>query len=193
MLSLPDIAEKHARILGEVAEFGLNLARKLHDQAMAAEDPAVTADLAKAFHAVSRTLRQTLLLEARVAREAAGMAEDGRKVEESRVDAAVSRRFQQISQTLDQVIVATYDHEDDGQRVYEEAMERLYEDSLSPDFLDLPIKDQIDRLCAEFGLPPPERPVERPAERPGDPPVVGRLVPAGFAADPDRANGHDSS
>ena len=44
-------------MLGELAEFGLNLARKLHEQAMAAEEPAVVADLAKAFHAVSRTLR----------------------------------------------------------------------------------------------------------------------------------------
>ena len=65
-----EMAEKHARILGELAEFGLNLARKLHDQAMAAETPQETAELARAFHSVSRSVRQTLALEARLARDA---------------------------------------------------------------------------------------------------------------------------
>ena len=51
MPSLTDIAEKHAHMLGELAEFGLNLARKLHDQAMAAEEPEVVADLAQSSRA----------------------------------------------------------------------------------------------------------------------------------------------
>ena len=59
-----DRAEKHARILGEFADFGLNLVRKLHDQARAAETSEETASLAKAFHSVSRSVRQTLALEA---------------------------------------------------------------------------------------------------------------------------------
>ena len=37
--------------VGELAEFGLDLARKLHDQAVAAEEPEVVADLAQSSRA----------------------------------------------------------------------------------------------------------------------------------------------
>ena len=115
MSSLTDIAEKHARMLGELAEFGLNLARKLHDQAMAAEEPAVVADLAKAFHAVSRTLRQTMLLETRVAREAAGLVNEARKAAEREIENAVGHRVKRVSQALDHAIADEYDDETDSQ------------------------------------------------------------------------------
>ena len=188
MSSLTDIAEKHAHMLGELAEFGLNLARKLHDQAMAAEEPAVVADLAKAFHAVSRTLRQTMLLETRVAREAAGLVNEARKAAELRIENAVGHRVKCVSQALDHAINDEYEDETESQNVYEDAMERLYEDSLAPDFLDQSMDDQIARLCKDLGLQLP--PVEQAATR--DPEAPPERVPYALDdwADPDEAR-HD--
>ena len=64
------IAERHARILGDLAERGHSLACKLHDGAMAAEDPESCARIAAGFHQVARTVRQTLALEAKLERDA---------------------------------------------------------------------------------------------------------------------------
>ena len=164
MSSLTDIAEKHARILGELAEFGLNLARKLHDQAMAAEEPEVTADLAKAFHAVSRSLRQTLLLEARAVREAEDLAQQDHEEAEQEAEADLGNRRAQISNAISGLVDAKYADEDESQALYEEVVERLYEESAAPGFLDQPIDEQIERLCKAFGLPLPGHPVLRPPE-----------------------------
>lgn len=167
MPSPQEIAEKHARILGEIAAFGLDLARKLHDQAMAAEEPQVTADLAKAFHAVSRTLRQTMLLEARVVSDGEGLARQARAAAEAAACAPVEARVARISQVIGRITEAAYDDTDEGDRIYEEVTDRLEEDKLEPGFLDQPIDAQIERLCKAFGLPLPQHPVERP--RPRDP------------------------
>jgi hypothetical protein len=162
MSSLTDIAEKHARMLGEIGEFGLNLARKLHDQSMASEDPQETAELAKAFHAVSRTLRQTMLLETRVIREAEGLAREDLEADEKRANLRIEGRRNRIATVIDRITDARCDDEDEALRIFTEVTERLDEDKFDLGFLEDPIDDQIARLCKEFGLPLPERPVGRP-------------------------------
>ena len=119
-----DMAEKHGRILGELAEFGLALARKLHDQGIAAETPEETAELARAFHSVSRSVRQTLALEARLAREAArqdredrGQAERQAELDRAeaqrRARAPYEARKQRIGGVLERLIYS--EHEDEGE------------------------------------------------------------------------------
>jgi hypothetical protein len=175
--------EKHARILGELAEFGLNLARKLHDQAMAAEAPEETAELARAFHSVSRSVRQTLALEARLQRDAARQDREDRDEAERRdrserydaeraARAPFEERKKKIGNVLERLVWS--EHEDDeAENLFDDIYERLKEDSHEEGFLDHAIDDQIERLCAEFGLTPPERrvAVTPPAQAPWpDPP-----------------------
>jgi hypothetical protein len=166
------MAEKHAQILGELAAFGLNLARKLHDQGMAAETPEETADLARAFHSVSRSVRQTLAPEARLAREARRQ-DDADRTEAERLEsnarfrakelaeAPTNDRKSRIGATVQRIVAAEYEDEDETERLCDEVYDRIQDDARAPDFLDQAIDDQIARLCEDFGLPPPKRTIER--------------------------------
>jgi hypothetical protein len=60
---------KMLRQLGELADLGFELARKLQRDALAAETPRAKADLAMTFAAVSDEVRRTIALEARLLRE----------------------------------------------------------------------------------------------------------------------------
>jgi hypothetical protein len=60
---------KMIRQLGQLADLGFELARKLQRDALAAETPRTKADLALAFAAVADEVRRTIALEARLVRE----------------------------------------------------------------------------------------------------------------------------
>lgn len=66
--SLHDIDPAEA-MLGQLAGLDLTLARHVHACAMATEDPAEVADLAKAYQRISRCVRQSLALHARLRRD----------------------------------------------------------------------------------------------------------------------------
>ncbi len=190
-----DMAQKHARILGELAEFGLDLARKLHDQGMAAETPEETADLARAFHSVSRSVRQTLALEAKLAREAARQDHDDRAragllAEKERVDAAqladapYRERKNRIGAVLERLVYSEYEDEGEIERLMDEIVDRPDGDAQAEGFLDAAIDDQIAALCRDFGLPLPERPVERRPAPPRPPDAEPETAYAGDWAPP---------
>jgi hypothetical protein len=60
---------KMIRQLGQLADLGFELARKLQRDALAAETPRTKADLALAFTAVADEVRRAIALEARLVRE----------------------------------------------------------------------------------------------------------------------------
>ena len=70
MLDAVEMAQRHGRILARLSELGLAHAERLHDQAMAAEDPKAAAELGLTFHRVSRSIRQSIALEAKLVRDA---------------------------------------------------------------------------------------------------------------------------
>lgn len=168
-----DMTEKHARILGELAEFGLDFARKLHGQGMAAETPEETASVARAFHTVSRSIRQSVALEAKLAREALQreredradaerLARDEDLSERFRAQAPILARRSRLSNVLERIVYAESEDEDEAERLVEEIDERLDDEAKAPDFLEHALDDQITRLCREFGLPAPKRPAAPP-------------------------------
>jgi hypothetical protein len=62
-----DRAERRLRIVQELAEIGMDLARALRTRALAAKaDPAAAVDLGLSFSRVARAVRQTVALEARL-------------------------------------------------------------------------------------------------------------------------------
>lgn len=195
-----NMAERHSRILGELSEFGLDLARKLHGQAMAAETPQETADLARAFHSVSRSVRQTLALEAKLARDArrqdgedraaAERLERNERYEADRIARApFEERKSRIGHALQRVIYSEYEDEDEAEALFETVDERLGEDAECAGFLEDAIDDQIERLCKDFGLTPPERPLERPAARDPEAPPLGDWADPPQSPDPGTGNG----
>jgi len=62
-------ADPAEAMLGQLAGLDLTLARHVHACAMATEDPTEVADLVKAYQRVSRCVRQSLALQARLKRE----------------------------------------------------------------------------------------------------------------------------
>src|SRR5690349_3387401 len=118
MSTSPDMAERHGRVLAELSELGLGLARDLQARALAAEDVKTAADLGLAFHRIARSVRQTLALEARLerdreraAREAAQAAAEAAAAEPRRTP-RVARRLVEVRAAVERVICAETEGEE---------------------------------------------------------------------------------
>jgi hypothetical protein len=148
MNSAPEMAERHGRVLTELAELGLGLARRLAARAEASQDDAAAEALALAFHRVSRSVRLTLALESRLAGERRqGLRED--RVLTAR---AVEARKDQVRAALTRAVQAERET-DDAERLLDELDERLDEDALFDRFLAGPVEACIARIRADLGLP----------------------------------------
>ena len=73
MYDAVEVMERHGRVLARLTELGLALAERARAQALAAMDgeaPPV-AELGLTFHRISRSVRQSIALEAKLVRDAA--------------------------------------------------------------------------------------------------------------------------
>jgi hypothetical protein len=161
-MSIPtEMAERHGRILAELSELSLALAHKLQGEAMAAETPQAAAELGRAFHSVARTVRQTLALEAKMARDRRAEARWERAhpeplpPDEARRAWRLTNRRERVCEPVTCAI--WHEHEDD-----EEAREDLIDRLVlrmgalreSGELETRPAIELIDRLCEELGLDP---------------------------------------
>lgn len=64
-----DMRERHGRVLGELAEVGMAMVRRLVQATQEADDNESLMQLGLAFHRVSRSVRQTVALELRLSQE----------------------------------------------------------------------------------------------------------------------------
>ncbi|WP_293352149.1 hypothetical protein, partial [Phenylobacterium sp.] len=113
--------------------------------------------LVKAFHTISRSVRQTVALEARLARQ---QALDAREAE--RVAAAtpprkpsgveLSRRIDTVRDAVTRVIWHETETDDTIAWLEEMMDEAIAEGCLRDDFCAEPLDDHIARLCQEMGL-----------------------------------------
>jgi hypothetical protein len=144
--------ERRDRILTELSELGLDIARDLHARALAAETPEAAGELALAFQRVSRSVRQTLALEAKLERDRA------RQDREDRADAArehttrIHRRRTQVRLAVERAIW-TEAEGDEAERLVDDLDDLLDERVLDDDFDATPLDAQIDRIRADLGLP----------------------------------------
>lgn len=165
-----EMAERHSRILSELAELGLSLARSLHERAVAAEDEEVAADLTLAFQRTSRSVRQTLALEAKLERDRLKEAqlrrdEDARRREDAaRVkEPLIRERKAVLRDRLDALVWSEAEREAEDSEAEEaligfietELDAYLEEAALSDDFLKDSIESQVARICAELELRAP--------------------------------------
>ena len=135
----------------ELAALGLGLCRNLQERALAAEDAAEAAMLANAFHRVSRSVRQTLALQAKLTRDAK------RDVIEDRIEAraetrrAVDRRRKRVATTVERLIWT--EREADEAEDLADQLETLLESAeLEDDFADQPLDQLVTHICEELGL-----------------------------------------
>ena len=144
-----DRAERHARVLRELSEIGMDLAREVRRQALEAGTDIPAADLALEFSRIARAVRQTVALEAKLAEDRQARAD---KAEASRVlDARVRgiRRKTRVIGLVERVL----ESESDGERLLDDLAERL-EDENDTDFADAPIGELVARICRDLGVTP---------------------------------------
>lgn len=145
------MAGRHAAALGRLAELALELAGDLQAAALAAEDASDKAALAGAFHRIARTARQSIALEARLARDAErGRFEAWERGETAR-KAEVETRRTRVRLAVERLIWTEHEP-DEAEVLAAEFADRLEEDALAESFLDEPLEAQVTRLSAELGL-----------------------------------------
>jgi len=190
------MAEAQEQALGIFADAVLKLALHIQEQALDAEDLDQKVRAAGAVHRLGRGLRQTLALQAKLARDARAEATRG----EAKVDAApeiaaptdpkavaVRRRRDWLSRGVERCVWTEYDREDEaeeftGDSLLEDLDERLTDLMADPEaFLELDPDTLLIQLCKDLAVTPPEF-------HPPAPAVPAPAAPASAAT-----NGHDSS
>jgi hypothetical protein len=158
------VTERQGRILGELAELGLSLARAVHERALAAERPEATSELALAFHRISRSVRQTLALEAKLERDRALQDREVRAEGARDRENNVTRRKHQVRMAVERSVW----NEAEGveaERLLDELDDILEEDALSDSFTADPIEAHVQRIRADLGLAANDTPLlHRPEE-----------------------------
>ena len=146
------MAARHAEGLGELARMGLEIARKLHGAVMAAETPEEVERLSGAFHRMSRSVRQSFALEARLERDRQrALAEDRRAADERRA-AAVAQRRRLAGAELERLVWTENERPDSGIS-RSRAGERLNQEAADEDrFLEGAVEDLVIRILRDIGL-----------------------------------------
>jgi hypothetical protein len=163
-------AERHLQLLEELAEIGMDLARALKRRVEAEAEtsadkeqppPAPTRDPADAFQRLSRAVRLTLALEAR-------MAEALRALIAGEVAAAETRRAQagaaqakrraaterKVRDLVTDVMIAEVEGDEALEDCHAAMVERLEEDEAYEGYEDAPVRETVERLCADLVLTP---------------------------------------
>jgi hypothetical protein len=149
-----DRAERHGRVLQELTELGMHLARAVSAQAADA-DPETAHGLALDFARIARAVRQTVALEARLAdeRQTALAARAQRRQREAEI--RVQRRTSRIETLVERAIDAEACG-DEADNLYADLRERLEDADDLAGFHDRPIPEIVALICQDLGLTPPE-------------------------------------
>ena len=163
MIDTVEMAERHGRMLGRLAELGMSLAEGMHAQvatAMEAGDPKAVAELTLTFHRVSRSVRQSIALEAKLVRDAARAEREAAAEAERKRTAilrdpvAMLRRKAAVQEAIEKVIWNEREGEE-ADYLLDLLETRLTVGGFDDDFCLEPLEDHIARLCADLGLPLP--------------------------------------
>ena len=143
-----EMAERHGRVLTELSELGLALARGLKARAEAASTLKEAEGLALAFHRIARTVRLTLALESRLARERVEIV----RSEQAQVRLRAADRQKQVRAAIARDVWSETEGEE-AEALLDELDERLETDVLFEEFVQGPVEACIARIRAELGLP----------------------------------------
>jgi hypothetical protein len=149
MTSPPDIAESQDRMLGELADLAMGLARDMAAKARDADSLEDAERFTLCFERVARSVRLSIALQRRLGREArrdlSAERSDAVGVRKAQLRAAV-RTVIRTESGLAQYSKARLDLES-------ELDERLAEDALHQAFLDAPLDLAVAELRRTLGLP----------------------------------------
>jgi hypothetical protein len=149
-----DRAERCLRILQELAEIGMALARAVRTRALAAKDPAAAVDLGLSFSRIARAVRQTVALEAKLDqdRQAAASERAERRARDARQQA--DRHKAKIRGLVERAI----DSEASGEAAEDllsDLDERLEDADDLAGFADRPVAEIVQHICRQLDVTPP--------------------------------------
>jgi len=176
MATTSEKRERQDRILAELSELGLELARDLQACALAADEASAKADLSLAFQRTSRSVRQTLALEAKLERDRQTAEREDREVAKRAEGFRAARRKAQVRLAVERCVWSEAEG-DEAETLIADLDDYLERDALADAFSgDDPVETHIARVCAELGVTPP----------PGSSPLGGgggEAAAAGFHSD----------
>jgi hypothetical protein len=155
MSDTQEITARRACILAELSELGLASARDLHQRQLAAETVKDAALLASSLHRISRSVRQTLALEAKLDRDAKRDVLDARKEARREAEARVARRKAQVKATVERLIWDEAETQEREDHLRDVLTTFLDEDDLYGHLAEGDIDTHIARLCEKLGLKDP--------------------------------------
>jgi hypothetical protein len=142
-------AERHLRLLQELAELGMTLARAVAARAVETGD----ADLGLAFTRIARAVRQTVALEAKLAdeREAVRAGHIQRLAQET---AARGRRRKKLVEDAVERAIDAECHGETAEALLGDLYERLVDPRDDAGFADRPIGELVAGICKALGVTP---------------------------------------
>ena len=177
MSDAAEMTERHGRVLADLAEIGMAIAREVQAGVLAAETPAAKAEAAALFPPVARAVRQCVALEAKLRRDLARQDREARQEADREIAHAIRRRKAQVRLHMHRAICNAFPEaleEDDGEGPpdeilmrFEDLRDRLDDEVLDADFALRPFHEVIEGLHRSLKLPPPQ--ILADEEDPDDP------------------------
>lgn len=174
MSDAPETTQRHARVLAELAELGMAIARDVQAEVLSAETPEEKARAAAVFPQVARAVRQTVALEAKLLRDLARHEREDRQDADREIARRIRQRKARVRLHMERAIceASAPDYDEDGPPEVvtmrlEDLRDRLDDDVLDADFAFRPFHEVIEALHRSLGLPPP---MDLPAEEDEDDP-----------------------
>jgi hypothetical protein len=160
--ALRGVMERQLSVLGRLAEAGLNLALAIERQATTeGAAQVVSGDVALAYGRVSRAVRLTVALQAKVVKELQGLDQvAARELYADRCNAERQRlrlaklRQDRVQRIVERVIAAEVADAAEVDRLADEACERLEHDDIYGDLTTRPVGEIIALICRDLDLSP---------------------------------------
>jgi hypothetical protein len=150
--------------LHRLFQAGLELALQVQADAMAAEAPEDRARLATAFHRLSRGVRQTAGLQARLAAGAVRALRETREASDRARAACVEHRKDELRAEINRRLWS----EAEPDELIEDRLEVILEaEAFAPDFPGRPLETLMARIAAEMGVDLPSPPAGEGGPRSG--------------------------
>ncbi len=165
--------DRDAQMLARLAELDLSAAEHVHGRLVATEETAQIDVLGRTYQRIARSLRQTLALKAKLAKEqrlATSPFLQKQFTPSSIQDFRTDERIMDIQDAAERIAGAAVPGDPEGRETLLERFDRELDDwTLEDDFTEADLDSQVRRACRVMGLPEELAADWRSLPRPDDP------------------------
>lgn len=161
MANTKEKMEQRVRWLDEAAEMVMSLMRAVHQDGMAATEPAERRAACASVDGMARSLRLTVHLQQRLEIAAARAEREAQAQVQAAHQAQVKRKRDRVQKTLERQLRCEVEDESDFLDLCFQLDERMDEEALTDGFLDGDDQQQLTRLAEWLDIAPP-RPDDEP-------------------------------